>query len=238
MLRERLGSGATWLTLDRPERLNAFTGSDYRDLRVAIEQATADAATRVIVLTGNGRAFSAGADRALVDGSASAADLRLASDEFSGMLEALGRCDKPIVVAVNGLAVGIGCTILLHCDLVLMAESARVRLPFTALGVVPEAGSSALLPARAPWGDLTWAMFSSEWVDAAGAVRLGLAWRVVPDTDLVAETRRVVETLAACDPAAVAATKRLLVAGRADLVRAAMARERAEMQARYGDARD
>jgi len=229
------GDGVARLTFDRPERLNAFRGSDYRDLRVAIERARSDASVRVILLTGSGRAFSAGADRSLLNGTAPAVDRQLASTEFSAMLEAFGRCDKPIVAAVNGLAVGVGCTILLHCDLVLVAASARLRLPFTALGIVPEAGSSALLPARARWGDAVWAMLSSEWIDAQSALTMGLAWRVVGAEDLLAEASAAAATIAALDPDAVAATKRLLTAGRADLVRAAMDRELVEMSALVRD---
>ena len=152
MLKEEQRNAVNWLTFDRPKRLNSFTGADYRDLRIAVLRAAADLSTRVIVLTGNGRAFSAGADRSLFDGNASAADRARAGEEFDAMLAALIGCKKPIIAAVNGLAVGIGCTLLLHCDLVIVAESAMPRLPFTSLELVPEAGSSALLPARAPWG--------------------------------------------------------------------------------------
>lgn len=224
-LRERSRDGVTWLTFDRPEALNAFTAAAYADVRAAIERLTADPGTRAIVLTGNGRAFSAGADRSLVDGTATADDRARAADEFAAMFDAIDRCDTPILAAVNGVAVGVGCTLLLHCDLVLLAESARLRLPFTALGIVPEAGSSALLPARARWADTVWAMLSSEWMDAAAAHAMGLAWRVVADAELEARTGEAAATLAALDPAAVAATKRLLTAGRADVVRAAMDRE-------------
>jgi enoyl-CoA hydratase/carnithine racemase len=230
MFSSRFEAGTDWLTFNRPERLNAFTGADYRDLRVGIERASTDNATRVIVLTGAGRAFSAGADRSLVDGTAHPDELTLAGDEFNALLETVDRCDKPIIAAVNGVAVGIGCTILLHCDLVLMAESARARLPFTSLGIVPEAGSSTLLPARARWGDTMWAMLSSEWIDASTALAMGLVWRVVADNQLLEDTERAAATIAALDPAAVAATKRLLIAGRADVIRAAMDRERAAMQ--------
>jgi enoyl-CoA hydratase/carnithine racemase len=219
-------AGVRWLTLDRPERLNALTGADYRDLRVAVERVTSDPSIRALVLTGAGRAFSAGADRSLLDGSATDDERALAGTEFGAMLDAFGACDTPVLAAVNGLAVGIGCTILLHCDLVLVAESARLRLPFTALGIVPEAGSSALLPARP---DATWAMLSSEWIDAPAAVAMGLAWQVVPDDELAAEVGRAAATIATLDPAAVSATKRLLLAGRADVVRSARAREEAEM---------
>ena len=234
MLRERVRGSTRWLTFDRPQRLNAFTGTDYRDLRAHIERATADPATRVIVLTGSGRAFSAGADRSLLDGTAASGDHKRAAEEFGPMLEAIAGCEKPILAAVNGLAVGIGCTILLHCDLVLVAESARLRFPFTALGTVPEAGSTAFPPQRASWGDALWAMLSSEWIDAAHALAMGLAWRVVPDAELLPRTEEAAAMIAAHDPAAVAATKRLLTAGRVDLVRAAMARELAEMRLLHG----
>ncbi len=238
-VREQQGpSGVTWLTFDRAERLNAFTGLDYQQLRIAVERATADPATRVIVLTGAGRAFSAGADRSLLDETTPIADRHLASTEFGGMLDAIDRCDKPIVAAVNGLAVGIGCTILLHCDLVLVAHSARFRMPFTALGIVPEAGSSALLPLRARWGDAAWAMLSSEWFDGAAAVSMGLAWRSVPDADLVGEATAVASTIAALDSASVTATKRLLVAGRAEVARAAIDREMAAMALLVGRTAD
>jgi enoyl-CoA hydratase/carnithine racemase len=136
-----------------------------------------------------------------------------------------------VLAAVNGLGVGIGCTLLLHCDLVVLAESARLRLPFTALGIVPEAGSSVLLPAQARWADALWAMLSSEWIDSSAALAMGIAWRVVPDNELVSHADHVAKDLANLDPAAVAATKRLLIAGRIDLVRAAMDREVEEMEA-------
>jgi enoyl-CoA hydratase/carnithine racemase len=225
MIRREDRAGTTWVTFDRPERLNAFTAPDYRDVREAVERATDDPAVHALALTGTGRAFTAGADRSLVDGTATAADRDRASVEFRALLEALGQCDKPVLAAVNGLAVGLGCTILLHCDLVLVAESARLRLPFTALGMVPEAGSSVLLPARARWGDAVWSMLSSEWIEPATALDMGLAWRVLPDADLVSETERAAATIGALDAAAVAASKRLLTAGRAEIVRAAIDRE-------------
>ena len=229
-LRTELRDGVLWLTLDRPAQLNAFTADSYHALATAIERAGEDPDTRAVVLTGDGRAFSAGADRSLVDGTAAPEERGRAGVEFHAMLDALQQCDTPIFAAVNGVAVGIGCTILLHCDFVLMAESARLRLPFTALGVAPEAGSSVLLPERARWGDAAWSMLSSEWITSETAREMGLAWRVVPDDQLLAETEQAAATIAALDPASVAATKRLLVSGRADLARAAIERELAEWQ--------
>jgi enoyl-CoA hydratase/carnithine racemase len=120
---------------------------------------------------------------------------------------------------------------LLYCDVVILAESARLRFPFTALGIVPEAGSSALLPTRARWTDAMWAMLSSEWIDAADAVRTGLAWRCVGDADLLEEATRASAVVAAHDPRSVAATKRLLMSGPFGEARQAIRRELDEMQA-------
>src|SRR5437016_1619507 len=105
MRRER-NDGVLWLTFDRPDRLNAFTGDDYEELRSHLRDAAADADTRVVVLTGEGRAFSAGAHRSLVDGTASAADLDKARTEFDRVLEQLVMFAKPVLAAVNGVAVG------------------------------------------------------------------------------------------------------------------------------------
>ncbi len=224
-----------WLTLDRPEQLNAFTADAYRSLREAIERAMADDDVRAIVLTGAGRAFSAGADRSLVDGSSTAEQRAEAGREFDALFDVLGRCTTPVVAAVNGLAVGVGCTLLLHCDLVVLAASVRMRLPFTAIGILPEAGSSYLLPARTSSPDAVWALLSGEWFDAESARAMGLAWRVVPDDDLAGEVEAVVATLAELDPWALRSTKRLLLEGRADAVRAARERETATSRERSRD---
>jgi enoyl-CoA hydratase/carnithine racemase len=229
MLRELRDGPVVWLTLDRPERLNAFRVVDYRDLRVAVERSAADAGVRVIVVTGNGRAFSAGADRSLVDGTAFAEERAAASEEFIRFLGTLADCDKPLIAAVNGLAVGIGVTMLLYFDFVMAVESARFRLSFTALGLAPEAGSSVLLAARARWADAMWAMLSSEWIEAETARDMGLAWRLVPDDSLREEASKVAATLADLNPESVMATKRLMNAGRAEAARLAIDREMVEM---------
>lgn len=224
MLRAETLDRVTWLTFERPERLNSFTAADYGDLRAALDRCGSDDNTRVVVVTGSGRAFSAGADRSLLDGSASDGGAE-AGRQFFGLVDALASFPKPLIAAVNGLAVGFGCTMLLYADVVLMARSARLRLPFTSLGITPEAGSSALLPRQVRWPDAVWATLSSEWIDADDAVRAGFAWRAVADDDLVDETRAAARAIAAHDPAAVAATKKLMTEGRAETVKAAVERE-------------
>jgi enoyl-CoA hydratase/carnithine racemase len=231
VLRQESLDGVLWLTLDRPERLNAFTASDYRALTAAIGAAADDDATRAVVLTGTGRAFSAGADRSLFEGPLDPDEGRQVQEDFRSMLIALAECAKPVIAAVNGLAVGLGATILLHCDLVILATSARLRLPFTELGLVPEAASSVLLPARVGWSEAAWLLLSGEWIDADRAQSIGLAWRVVPDDNLIAAVAEIGAALAALDPASIVATKRLLLHGRRALVDAALNRESAAMQA-------
>jgi enoyl-CoA hydratase/carnithine racemase len=227
VLQTRTINHVTWITFDRVHRLNSFTGDDYRDLRLAIDDASADAATHVIVLTGAGRAFSSGADRSLL---VATADRAFAADEFAALLATLSGCEKPLLAAVNGLAVGFGCTMLLYCDLVVAAESARFQLPFTALGIIPEAGSTYLLPARARWDHVTWSLFSGEWFDADQARDLAIVWRVVDDRLLVQEAAQAAETIAGQPPASVQATKRLLIAGRGALIRDAVNRELSELR--------
>lgn len=230
MLRERRDGLVVWLTLDQPERLNSFKLADYQALATAVADATADPEARVIVVTGNGRAFSAGADRSLLTATAPAEERAVAGEEFSRFVNTLAACEKPLIAAVNGLAVGVGVTMLLYFDLVLAAGSARFRLPFTALGLVPEAGSSVLLSARTRWDAAMWAMLSSEWIEAEAAREMGLVWRVIPDDRLLEDASQVAARLAELDPDSVRATKRLMNAGRADAVRLAMDREMTEMR--------
>ena len=128
------------LTFNRPERLNAFDSELYGAVAGALDDAATDDAVHVIVITGNGRAFSSGADRSPPPSP------EAMSRNFQRFLDSLS-LPKPFIAAVNGIAVGIGVTMLPHCDLVLVDAAARLRVPFTALGVAPEAGSSFLLPA-------------------------------------------------------------------------------------------
>jgi enoyl-CoA hydratase/carnithine racemase len=230
MFDERRDGAVTWLTLARPDRLNAFTGQGYGELRSALERHNADSETRVVILTGKGRAFSVGADRSLLDPHAIGADRERAGDEFARLLDVFAAFEKPLFAAVNGLAVGFGATILMYCDVVIFAQTARMRLPFTELGIVPEAGSSALLPARVRWADAMWTVLSSEWIDATEALQMGLAWRVTPDADLHSQAATAAAKIAALDPLAVAATKRLMTAGRTEVARLAIARELEELR--------
>ncbi|MCW2553737.1 MAG: hypothetical protein JWR78_3518 [Mycobacterium sp.] len=231
MISEQREGPVAWLIFDRPERLNAFTANGYREFRLALERCGTDDLIRAVVVTGRGRAFSVGAHRSLLDPSSSDADRDRAGEEFTLLLEALAHFAKPLFAAVNGLAIGFGATMLMYCDVVLLAETARLRMPFTELGIVPEAGSSALLPTRVRWADAMWSVLSSGWIDAAQAYRMGLAWCVEPDAELHHRAATAAATVAALDPQAVVATKRLMTAGRADAARQAITRELHELRA-------
>jgi enoyl-CoA hydratase/carnithine racemase len=212
------------LTLDRPGALNAFDSPLYRAAGAALTAARDDDGVKVAVLTGAGRAFSAGQDLHEM--------ARLAAGEavesgFPVLLAALETFDKPLVAAVNGVAVGIGFTMLPHCDLVLVAEGARMRAPFAEMGVPPEAASSVLLPARMGWQRAAEVLFTSRWLSASDAVECGIALRVVPAADLLDHVLDLAAAVATAPLPALRAIKSTMLAGRADAVGAARAREEA-----------
>jgi enoyl-CoA hydratase/carnithine racemase len=216
------------LTLNRPSRLNAFTADSYRVLAEQLDQADRDERVHAIVLRGAGRAFCSGVDLDVVSvGAQEASALRQA---FERLVDALTSLTTPLIAAVHGPAVGIGATILLHCDVVLVADGARLRFPFTSLRTTPEAGSSLLLPSVVGPQRAAELLYTARWVDAAEAVAIGLAWRRCAADRLEDETKDLAAMIAAQPPAAVAAAKRLLRAGRADAVKEAVSRELHEAQ--------
>jgi len=214
------------LTLNRPARLNAFTAASYRTLARLLVGADLDEEVHTVLLRGAGRAFSSGVD---LDALRASADTTGELGEtFDELLEALMGLQKPLVAAVQGSAVGFGATILLHCDLVLMADDARLRFPFTSLRTAPEAGSSMLLSVIAGPQRAAEFLFTSRWVGAAEALAAGLAVRSCAPDRLQAEAMDLAREVAAQPLAAVAATKRLLRDARAQELGAALARERHE----------
>lgn len=185
------------LTLNRPEALNAFNEALYEATAVAITEAAADPDVAVLLLTGNGRAFSAGNDLKEMQTRITDPALAGQGSHFTSMIDALTTFPKPLIIAVNGLGVGIGTTILGYADLVFMSTEARLKCPFTSLGVAPEAASSYLLPRLVGRQNAAWLLMSSEWVSADEALRMGLVWRVCAPDDLLPEARRHAEILAA-----------------------------------------
>ncbi len=213
--------GVRVMTFDRPDALNAMNNGLYWAAADALDSAAADPRVAVVVLTGRGRAFCAGQD--MGEMSASADDGR--GHGFPAFTDGLAEFSKPVIAAVNGLGLGIGATMLAFCDIVLMADTARLRLPFPALGVAPEAGSSYTFPVAMGMQQAAYYLYTAEWMTAEDAVASGLAWKAVPADDLLPETMQVAEKIASMPVVSLVATKELIVAARRDAVRAARARE-------------
>jgi enoyl-CoA hydratase/carnithine racemase len=223
------------LTLDRPEALNAFNTELYDAVTAGLDEAAADGGVAVVVLTGAGRAFSAGQDLGEMAALAgSMGEGGAAGHGFPRFMDALIGFPKPLIAAVNGLGVGLGLTVVGHCDLTLVAESARFRPPFTALGVVPEAASSYTLPALMGWQAATHALLTSAWISADEAVASGLALRKVADADLLPEALALAAEIAMWPISSLVGTKRVLRATHTEAVAEARRREDREFSTMTG----
>jgi len=216
------------LVLDRPAKLNAFTAEGYRVLKARLDEAGADHDVAVCVLTGNGRAFSAGVDLNEMSRPGGSTELGV---DFDPLLDCLARFPKPLVAAVNGLAVGFGATLLLHCDLVVVDETAEIRMPFISLGTCAEAGSSWLLPLRVGIQQASWMMLSGSPLNADDAVATGFALARSPAGQVRAQAMDIAGALAVHEVDALVANKALLRDGFAQRIDAVWQREKAAMAA-------
>ncbi len=206
------GDGILELRLNRPEKKNALTRAMYVALVEGLSQASADEDIRAVVLSAVGDDFCAGNDiqdfvRDLPVYQAGGDHEALPVFQF---LKSLTFFDKPLIAAVKGKAVGVGVTMLLHCDLVVAADTSALSLPFMKLGLVPEAGSTLLLPERIGYGRAFGWMALGETLGAEQALTLGLVNRVVPVSELAATAADMARTVAQLSPAAVRSTKALL----------------------------
>ena len=205
-------SGVVELRLNRPEKKNAITLAMYRDLAEALRDADSDPAVRVLLLTAVGDVFCAGND--IVDFLAmNGRDLEVApSMDFLRRLVTFG---KPVVAAVHGAAVGIGATMLLHCDLVYGSETFKLSMPFVSLGLVPEAASSLLLPARVGHAVASEMLLLGAAVDAHRAIELRLLNQVAASAgELSSLARKTADELATKPPGALRASRKLLLGDR------------------------
>jgi enoyl-CoA hydratase/carnithine racemase len=206
--------------LDRLEKKNALTRGMYLGMIEALKQADADPNVRVVLITGTEACFTAGND--LVDfanakpGETSPAIL---------YLQTLAAAQKPVIAAVGGVAVGIGTTMLLHCDLVYAASDARFQLPFVNLGLCPEAGSSTLLPALMGHRKAAELLYFGEPFTAGTAHELGIVNTVLASNELLTMAKEKARQLAEKPPAALRITKALLKRGSANAIAEAMAKE-------------
>lgn len=215
------------LTLNRPEALNAFNEALYDATAEALLAAADDPDVAVVLITGAGRAFSAGTDLAEMQAMVTDPDFTPGKHGFRGLVKALGAFPKPLICAINGVGLGIGATILGYADLAFMSSTARLKCPFTSLGVAPEAASSYLLPQLIGRQNAAWLLMSSEWVDAGESLRMGLVFKVCEPDVLLEEARGHAEVLASRPiPSLMAVKSAMVEPGRAETV-AAVERENA-----------
>lgn len=195
------------ITIDRPEKKNALTGAMYTALADAVEQGEANPEVRVMVVRGNGDSFTAGND--LQDFMANPWKGTDVPPAVRFML-AVARAKKPVIAAVHGSAVGIGVTILLHCDLVYAADDAKLMMPFVNLGIIPEAGSTVMAPALMGHRRAAELLMLGTPISAQRAYELGLVNAVVPLDQLMETAMGAAQSLAERPAAAIRATKALM----------------------------
>jgi len=205
--------GVGRLTLNRPDSLNAWTPQLGLDLRTIIERDAADESVRAVLITGAGRGFSSGAD--LKAGFEPADDglpnLRKELNEiYHPVITAVRRLEKPVIAAVNGPAVGIGCSLALACDLIMAAESAFFGLAFVNIGLMPDGGSTAFVPPAVGRARAFQMALLGERIPAPQALEWGLVNWVHPDDQLMAEANALVERMAAGPTRSYASSKRAL----------------------------
>lgn len=210
-----IADGVARISLNRPQALNAWNAQLSVDLLAALEGARADGAVRAVVLTGAGRAFCSGADLRDMGGIEQTPDgrpdlYRSLTERYHPVMHAIRQLPKPVIAAVNGPAVGIGCSLALCCDLVVAAEGAYLLLAFVNIGLVPDGGSSLFVPARAGLARASEMMLLGERIPAGRALEWGLVNRVVPEGRLEEEVRELAGRLAAGPTRAYAGAKRQL----------------------------
>ncbi len=208
-----VADGAATITLNRPDSLNSWNEQFGDELAAALDRATVDDAVRAVMITGAGRAFSSGADlseqRSNVEGGPPDLSARL-RELYNPIILSVRQLPKPVLAAVNGPAAGIGCSLALACDLIVAAESAFFLLAFVNIGLVPDGGVTATLPARAGAARAAEMAMLGERVPAATALEWGLINRVVADGDLDQEAGLLLTRLAGGPTRAYANIKALL----------------------------
>jgi enoyl-CoA hydratase/carnithine racemase len=203
-------NGVATIEIARPEKKNALTMAMYQAMATALDGAGADASVRAVLITGQPGVFTSGNDiEDFMSRPPGQGSEGLDSPVFRFM-KALLACDKPVVAAVTGAAIGIGTTLLLHCDLVYVADDARLAMPFVSLGLVPEFASSLLVPQLMGHRRAAEKLLLGDPFTAEQAVECGIANAVLPAAEVVNHARRVAERFNALPPGAVREAKQLL----------------------------
>jgi enoyl-CoA hydratase/carnithine racemase len=216
------------LTFNRPEALNAFNDLMRDEVTSAILNAAADDTVKILVITGTGRAFSAGMDLNPGD------DAYESRYSLADMFDAFLDFPKPIILAINGIGVGFGCTIAGLADMVFMANNARLRAPFSSLGLTAEAGSTITFPQLIGYQKAFWTLLSSEWISAEESKNSGLAFETTDPDDLMGVVYTHAGILATQPLVSLITTKDLLMKPRREALREAYKRENSKLFALMG----
>jgi 2-(1,2-epoxy-1,2-dihydrophenyl)acetyl-CoA isomerase len=236
VLEERRGA-ALWITMNRPDKLNALSGGLVEALRASFRRAAADDDVKVVVLTGAGRAFCSGQDlKERLEPDAAPLDVEL-RERYNPLIRAMRALDRPIVGAINGMAAGAGASLAFACDLRLAAEGASFLLAFGRVGLIPDSGATWLLPRLVGPAKAAEMALLAEPLTASDAERFGLVARVVPPDALRDDARAVATRLAGLAPRALALTKQALDAGWSSDLDAALELE-ARLQGEAGSTAD
>jgi len=229
-------AGVRVVAFNRPEVRNAFDTAMYQGVTAALRAADGDQAVGAVVLTGRGSAFTSGQDLAEMAAIASGTAVEGSGQGFMEFLDTIDDISVPLLAAVNGVAVGLGFTMLAHCDLVLVDAGVRLRVPFAELGVPAEAASSFLFPAAMGWQQAARILLTSDWVAAEDLVGLGLALQVCAAGTVLDETVCLAARIAAHPRTATRAITSLMRAARRDAVVEANRREQAAFASLLGTA--
>jgi 2-(1,2-epoxy-1,2-dihydrophenyl)acetyl-CoA isomerase len=217
MILTDINAHITTITLNRPEKLNAFSGTMREELLAALRAAAGDRDCRVVVITGAGRAFCAGGDVEYMSGLQKKGDVeafRKLLDAGREIVTQIAEMPKPVIASVNGVAAGAGCNLALACDYRIASDVAKLGETFVKIGIHPDWGGTWFLPRLVGPGRAFELLTTGRMVDAAEALAIGMVDRVVPLTDLLEQTTALARAIAQGPPQAIADIKRALAASR------------------------
>lgn len=221
-----VSDGIATLTLNRPDVLNAYIPQMGEEVVDAYAKARDDDAVRAVILTGAGRGFCAGVDLEFMKQNPPGPDSEIVQQDFIRKMPLdLTKYPKPVIVAINGAAIGVGVTMVLPCDIRIAAEGVKLGLTFTKLGILPGLGSTHLLPKIVGIAKALELVLTSRVIRAEEALEIGLVNKVVPADALMDEARKMAELVKACNPLALAQAKRGLHAGNDSTLAEAMENE-------------
>jgi enoyl-CoA hydratase len=224
---ERPSEGVALIRINRPEQLNALNMAVRTQLAEHFQALTADESVRAIVLTGNEKAFAAGAD---IKEMAELNPIEVLLRRSHRALEAINACPKPIIAAINGFALGGGCEIAMHCDIIIAGESAQFGQPEVRIGIIPGGGGTQRLTRTVGKFQAMKMCLTGQPVSAREALSMGLASEVVPDAEVLDTALKMASSIAALPPLAVSAIKEVILAGQNASLETALLLERKAFQ--------